>query len=99
MISANRSRKFWLLSAACIGCFVWLAYGILQAADAWLINAPGGEEAAALFGSLAIGPAGYIGMLVVIVLMVRAQMVEACGVHEECRQPEDAEDGAGGGGA
>ena len=33
MISANRSRKFWLLSAACIGCFVWLAYGILQAAD------------------------------------------------------------------
>jgi cell division transport system permease protein len=44
-------------------------FGILQAADAWLINAPGGEEAAALFGSLAIGPAGYIGMLVVIVLM------------------------------
>ena len=33
MTKANRSRKFWLLSAACIGCFVWLAYGILQAAD------------------------------------------------------------------
>src|SRR6267142_1708460 len=33
MISAHRSRKFWLLSVACIGCFVWLAYGILQAAD------------------------------------------------------------------
>jgi cell division transport system permease protein len=44
-------------------------FGILQAADAWLIGAPRGEEAAALFGSLAIGPAGYIAMFVVIVLM------------------------------
>jgi cell division transport system permease protein len=44
-------------------------FGILQAADSWLIGAPGGEEAAALFGSLAIGPAGYIAMFVVIVLM------------------------------
>jgi cell division transport system permease protein len=44
-------------------------FGILQAADAWLISAPGGEDAAALFGSLAIGPAGYIAMFVVIVLM------------------------------
>jgi cell division transport system permease protein len=44
-------------------------FGILQAADAWLIVRPGGEAAAALFGSLAIGPAGYVAMLVVIVLM------------------------------
>jgi cell division transport system permease protein len=44
-------------------------FGIMQAADAWLIGTPGGEEAAALFGSLAIGPAGYIAMFVVIVLM------------------------------
>ncbi len=44
-------------------------FGILQAADAWLIGRPGGEEAAALFGSLAIGPAGYIAMVVVIVLI------------------------------
>lgn len=44
-------------------------FGILQAADAWLIGTPGGEEASALFGSLAIGPAGYIAMFVVIVLM------------------------------
>jgi cell division transport system permease protein len=44
-------------------------FGILQAADTWLIGAPGGEQAAALFGSLAIGPAGYIAMFVVIVLM------------------------------
>lgn len=44
-------------------------FGVLQAADAWLIGRPGGEEAAALFGSLAIGPAGYVAMLVVIVLI------------------------------
>jgi cell division transport system permease protein len=44
-------------------------FGILQAVDAWLIGTPGGEEAAALFGSLAIGPIGYIAMFVVIVLM------------------------------
>jgi len=44
-------------------------FGILEAADTWLIGAPGGEQAAALFGSLAIGPAGYIAMFVVIVLM------------------------------
>jgi cell division transport system permease protein len=44
-------------------------FGILQAADVWLTGTPGGEEAAALFGSLAIGPAGYIAMFAVIVLM------------------------------
>jgi cell division transport system permease protein len=44
-------------------------FGILQAADAWLAGTPGGEEAAALFGSLAIGPFGYIAMFAVVVLM------------------------------
>src|SRR5215469_15897414 len=44
-------------------------FGILQAADAWLTGTPGGEEAAGLFGSLAIGPGGYIAMFVVVVLM------------------------------
>ncbi len=44
-------------------------FGILQAVDTWLAGTPGGEEAAALFGSLAIGPAGYIALFVVIVLM------------------------------
>jgi cell division transport system permease protein len=52
-------------------------FGILQAADTWLIGAPGGEQAAALFGSLAIGPAGYIAMFVVIVLMALVTAV-AC---------------------
>ncbi len=52
-------------------------FGILQAADTWLIGAPGGEQAAALFGSLAIGPAGYIAMFVVILLMALVTAV-AC---------------------
>lgn len=34
MTKANRSRKFWLLSAACVGLVVWLAYGNLQARPA-----------------------------------------------------------------
>ena len=33
MTRANRSWKFWLLSAGCVGVVVWLAYGSLQAAD------------------------------------------------------------------
>jgi cell division transport system permease protein len=44
-------------------------FGVLRAADTWLLGGPGSEQAAALFGSLAIGPAGYIAMFVVIVLM------------------------------
>jgi cell division transport system permease protein len=44
-------------------------FGLLQAADAWLIGTPGGDEATALFGTLAIGPSGYIAMFVVILLM------------------------------
>jgi cell division transport system permease protein len=44
-------------------------FGILQAADAWLAGTPGGDEATALFGSLAVGPSGYIGMVVVVLLM------------------------------
>jgi cell division transport system permease protein len=44
-------------------------FGLLQAADAWLVGTPGGNEVSALFGSLAIGPSGYIAMFVVIMLM------------------------------
>lgn len=52
-------------------------FGVLQAADTWLLGGPGSEQAAALFGSLAIGPAGYIAMFVVIVLMALVTAV-AC---------------------
>jgi cell division transport system permease protein len=44
-------------------------FGLLQAADAWLLGLPGGDEAIALFGTLAIGASGYISMFVVILLM------------------------------
>jgi cell division transport system permease protein len=70
---ANQFQRHFLflgLKGGVIGGGAAMAlFGILQAADAWLIGRPGGEQAAALFGSLAIGPAGYVAMLVVIVLM------------------------------
>jgi cell division transport system permease protein len=71
-LASQFQRHFLLLGlkgGAIGGGAAMALFGILQAADTWLIGAPGGEEAAALFGSLAIGPAGYIAMFVVIVLM------------------------------
>jgi cell division transport system permease protein len=44
-------------------------FAVLGAANAWLAGTPGGDEAAALFGSLSVGVAGYVAMLILIVLM------------------------------
>jgi cell division transport system permease protein len=44
-------------------------FGTLQALDACLSGTPGGDEMTALFGSLSIGPAGYVAILVLIALM------------------------------
>jgi cell division transport system permease protein len=44
-------------------------FGLLQAADSWLIGTPSGDEASALFGTLAIGVTGYVAMFAVILLM------------------------------
>jgi cell division transport system permease protein len=44
-------------------------FGLIQVAGKWLAGTAGGDEAAALFGSLAIGPAGYIAVLGQIGLM------------------------------
>jgi cell division transport system permease protein len=71
-VASQFQRHFLLLGlkgGAIGGGAAMALFGILQAIDVWLIGTPGGEEAAALFGSLAIGPAGYIAMFVVIVLM------------------------------
>ena len=71
-VASQFQRHFLLLGlkgGAIGGGAAMALFGILQAVDVWLIGTPGGEEAAALFGSLAIGPAGYIAMFVVIVLM------------------------------
>ena len=46
-----------------------LLFGVLQAMNAWVSGTPGGDEAAALFGSFSIGAAGYLAILAQIVLM------------------------------
>jgi cell division transport system permease protein len=71
-IASQFQRHFLVLGlkgGAIGGGAAMALFGILQAADTWLIGRPGGEEAAALFGSLAVGRAGYVAMFVVIVLM------------------------------
>ena len=46
-----------------------MLFGILGAANAWLAGTAGGDEAAALFGGFSVGVAGYVAILVQIVLM------------------------------
>ena len=46
-----------------------MLFGILSAANAWLAGTAGGDEAAALFGGFSVGVAGYVAILVQIVLM------------------------------
>jgi cell division transport system permease protein len=51
------------------GGIALLVFGILGATDAWLSGTAGGQEAGMLFGSLAIGPAGFATIVVLIALM------------------------------
>jgi cell division transport system permease protein len=44
-------------------------FGFVEAANAWFAGTPGGDEVVALFGSFSIGVAGYVAILVQIVLM------------------------------
>jgi cell division transport system permease protein len=44
-------------------------FGLVQVLGKWLAGTPGGDEVATLFGSLAIGPAGYVAVLGQIMLM------------------------------
>jgi cell division transport system permease protein len=46
-----------------------LLFGCAEAARAWLAGTPSGDEAAALFGSLSIGVAGYLAIFVQILVM------------------------------
>jgi cell division transport system permease protein len=46
-----------------------LLFGCIEAARAWFNGTPGGDEAAALFGSLSIGVNGYLAILAQIVVM------------------------------
>src|SRR6516162_5858128 len=66
---AKQFQRHFLALGVNGGGGAMVLFGLLQAADAWLIGTPGGDEATALFGTLAIGPSGYIAMFVVILLM------------------------------
>jgi cell division transport system permease protein len=71
-IAAQFQRHFLLLGfkGGAIGGGAAIAlFGILGAVNAWVSDTPAGEEAAALFGSLALGIAGYVAILVLVVLM------------------------------
>jgi cell division transport system permease protein len=71
-VAGQFQRHFLVLGlkGGAIGGGVAMAlFGLLQALDTWLAGTPGGDEMTALFGSLSIGPAGYIAILVLIALM------------------------------
>ena len=51
------------------GGIALLVFGILGAADAWVSGTAGGQEAAVLFGSLAVGPGGFATIVILIALM------------------------------
>ena len=46
-----------------------LLFGIMAGVNAWVAGTPGGEEAAALFGSSSVGLGGYLAIFGQIVLM------------------------------
>ena len=71
-VASQFQRHFLLLGfngGAMGGGAALLLFGILAAASGWLSGSPGGEETTALFGAFSIGVAGYLAILVLIVLM------------------------------
>ncbi len=71
-VSGQFQRHFLILGfkGGAIGGGAALAlFGILQAVNAWVSGTPGGEEAAALFGSFSVGLAGYLVIFALVVLM------------------------------
>jgi cell division transport system permease protein len=71
-VASQFQRHFLILGlrgGAIGGGAAIVLFGVLEAANAWLIGTPGGDEAAALFGSLSVGLAGYIVILSQVVLM------------------------------
>jgi cell division transport system permease protein len=71
-VAGQFQRHFLVLGlkGGAIGGGIAMAlFGLLQALDSWLAGTPGGDEMTALFGSLSIGPGGYVAILVLIALM------------------------------
>ncbi len=70
---ANQFQRHFLLlgykGGAIGGGGALLLFGIMAAANAWVAGTPGGDEAAALFGSSSVGLAGYLAIFGQIVLM------------------------------
>jgi len=71
-ISGQFQRHFLLLGfkgGAIGGGAAILLFAVVEASNAWLTGTAGGDEIAGLFGSLSIGVAGYLAILLQIVLM------------------------------
>jgi len=71
-IASQFQRHFLVLGlkgGAIGGGIALTLFGLLAAAGSWLSGTPGGEQAAILFGSFSVGVAGYLTILVLIVLM------------------------------
>ena len=71
-VAGQFQRHFLILGfrGGAIGGGVAIAlFAILRAINASLSGTPGGDEAAALFGSFSIGIAGYVAIVVLVVLM------------------------------
>jgi cell division transport system permease protein len=71
-IASQFQRHFLLLGfkgGAIGGGAAILLFGCVEAARVWLAGTPGGDEAAALFGSLSIGVEGYLAIVGQIVVM------------------------------
>ena len=74
-VASQFQRHFLVLGfkgGAIGGGVAGLLFGILAALNAWVAGTAGGDEAAALFGSLALGVTGYLVILALIVLMALA---------------------------
>jgi len=71
-IASEFQRHFLLLGfkgGAIGGGAAILFFAVVEAANSWLAGTAGGDEVAALFGSLSIGVAGYLAILLQIVFM------------------------------
>jgi cell division transport system permease protein len=71
-VAGQFQRHFLILGfrgGAIGGGVAIVLFAIVGAINAWPSGTPGGDEAAALFGSFSIGAAGYVAILVLIVLM------------------------------
>ena len=70
---ANQFQRHFLVlgfkGGAIGGGAAIVLFGVIEALNAWLTGTPGGDEAAALFGSFSIGAAGYLAILGQIGLM------------------------------